>query len=130
MVYTHEYDTGYAFGPALPVVEVNISPIGSGQSNEALTALIDSGADATMIPLDVLTKVGADKVGRAQMRWGSHQSRTYDVYLVMLKIGPFQIPGARILANEPSGEMILGRNVLNQMIVTLNGLANIVEISQ
>ncbi len=130
MIYTHEYDTDYAFGPALPMVEVAVSSVGDAADNGMSLALVDSGADATMVPVTILTQVGADKVGRAQMRWGSHDSRAYDVYLVALKVGPFQIRGARVLADEFSDEIILGRNVLNQMIVTLNGLANIVEISQ
>jgi predicted aspartyl protease len=130
MIYTHEYDAEYAFGPALPVVEVAISPIDGTHNSGEMQALIDSGADTTIIPLSVLSDIDADKVGRAQMRWGSHRSRSYDVYLVMLEIGPFQIRGVRVLADESSNEIILGRNALNQMIVTLNGLANVVEISQ
>ena len=130
MIYTHEYDTEYAFGPALPIVEVTISPIDGTHNGGEMRALIDSGADATIIPIDILNKIDADKVGRAQMRWGSHPSQTYDVYLIMLKIGPFQIRGVRVLADKFNNEIILGRNALNQMIVTLNGLANVVEISQ
>lgn len=130
MIYTHDYDAGYAFGPALPIVEVTILSIDGTHTSGELRTLIDSGADATIIPLKILSDVHADKVGRAQMRWGSHDSRSYDVYLVMLKIGSFQIRGVRVLADKFSDEIILGRNVLNQMIVTLNGLANVVEISQ
>ena len=130
MIYTHDYDTGYAFGPALPIVELTISSIDGTHDNEDMRALIDSGADATIIPLNILSSIDADKVGRAQMRWGSHHSRSYDVYLVMLRIGPFQIRGVRVLADKFGNEIILGRNALNQLIVTLNGLANVVEISQ
>ncbi len=130
MIYTHEYDTEYAFGPALPIIDITISSIDGAYDSEEMRALIDSGADATIIPLNVLSSVNADKVRRARMRWGSHHSRTYDVYLVMLQIGQFQIRGVRVLADKFSDEIILGRNALNQMIVTLNGLANVVEISQ
>jgi hypothetical protein len=35
----------------------------------------------------------------------------------------------RVVAGAEGDEIILGRNVLNQLVVTLNGLANAVEIS-
>ncbi len=130
MIYTHEYDTEYASGPPLPIVDVTILSIDNNHGSGEARALIDSGADTTIVPLNILNNVGAEKVGRAQMRWGPHHSRVYDVYLIMLKVGPFQIHGVRVLADKSGNEIILGRNALNQMIVTLNGLANVVEISQ
>lgn len=52
------------------------------------------------------------------------------MYLAVIQIGPFQVHGIRILADQEGGEAILGRDVLNQLVVTLNGLANMVEVSQ
>jgi predicted aspartyl protease len=99
-------------------------------SGISLRALADSGADATILPPAVLQNAQVDQVGRARMRWGSHQSQTYDVYLATIAIGPCEIYGVRVLADPTGSEPILGRDVLNQMVVTLNGLAHIVEVSQ
>jgi len=129
-MYTHDYDSSYAYGPALPVIELSVRPVAATDGGISLRALVDSGADATILPLAVLQNAQVDQVGRARMRWGSHQSRPYDVYLATIAIGPYDINGVRVLADTASNEAILGRDVLNQMIVTLNGLANVVEISQ
>jgi len=53
-----------------------------------------------------------------------------DNSVVVLQLGNFTIPKVYAVADRQNGEMILGRDVLNQFIVTLNGLANVVEIQQ
>jgi predicted aspartyl protease len=129
-MYTHDYDSSYAYGPALPIVELFVRSVAATDGGTSLRALVDSGADATILPLAVLQNAHVDQVGRARMRWGSHQSQMYDVYLVTIAIGPYEIYGVRVLADPTGSEAILGRDVLNQMVVTLNGLAHIVEVSQ
>lgn len=51
-----------------------------------------------------------------------------DLYLVVMSIGEIEI-AARGAADKNGNELIIGRNVLNQLIVTLNGLASVTEIS-
>lgn len=129
-MYSHDYQNDNTYGPAYPVVELSIKPIGSATEGVNLLALVDSGADATIVPMHILQNAQVELVGRAQMRWGTHHSQPYDVYLGTITIGAYVIRGVRILADPQNNEAILGRDVLNQMIVTLNGLANIVEITQ
>lgn len=129
MVYTFDYDSSYPFGPALPVIELSIQPVGGTTTNVVLTAIVDSGADATIFPIHGLERADVEQVGRARMRWGSHSSQVYDVYLAAVRVGRDLIHGVRILANKENSEAVLGRDVLNQLVVTLNGPANVVEIA-
>lgn len=129
MVYTFDYDASYPYGPAMPVVELLVRPVGRSETGVTVRALVDSGADATILPQRELERAGIEQVGRARMRWGPYPGKVYDVYLAIVEIGPYKIPGVRVLAGKQDNEAILGRDVLNQMIVTLNGLANVVEIS-
>jgi hypothetical protein len=46
-----------------------------------------------------------------------------------VQIGSYSL-FARVVGDEINSEIIIGRDILNQFIVTLNGLASIVEISQ
>jgi len=39
------------------------------------------------------------------------------------------IYGIDAIANEQTEEVIVGRDVLNQLVVTLNGLAQVIEIT-
>ena len=51
------------------------------------------------------------------------------VYEVTLEIGGFFLPKLQVVGDKQNQQMILGRNVLNDLIVTLNGLAGVVEIA-
>jgi predicted aspartyl protease len=129
VIYTFEYDPDYPFGPAMPMVEIQIRPVGRTGDNVSIQAVVDSGADATILPVRYVQAAGVEKVGKARMRWGGHAGQIYDVYLAVVTIGALQVPGVRILADEHRDEPVLGRDVLNHLVVTLNGPASVVEIS-
>ena len=65
MVYTYDYDLNYI--PAMPIVTIHLGKPDSTASL-ILSALIDSGADATMIPIDYLRQVDAVKRQRVFIR--------------------------------------------------------------
>lgn len=115
-----DYAPDYEGGSAAPIVEVRVRAIGE-PDGVIVPALVDSGAEATILPLDVLLAAGVEPVGRARLRWGHGPSIAYDVYLAILEIGPHQLPGVRVLADQRFSEAVLGRDVLNQLVVTLNG---------
>ena len=127
MIYTFDYDSTYLAGPALPIVEFQLRAIGSDEG-VLVSALVDSGADATILPISNLTQAKVEQIGRARMRWGPHLSGNYDVYLATIQIGPHTIFGVRVLADAQDSEAILGRDVLNQLKIILNGPAQVVEI--
>lgn len=129
MVHSFEYDTRYP-GPALPVVEIGLQGIDNQENSLSLRALVDSGADATFIPLRHLNRIGARKVDSRTMREASGLSYPVDIYEVTLQIGSYVVPKVYAAANKTSTELILGQDVLNYFVVTLNGLAYLVEISQ
>ncbi len=102
---------------------------GQTTSTITLSAFVDSGADATMIPITVLQTTGARYIETRQMRGVIGISYTVDLYLVTIHIGPHTIPAIRAVAAAPDGEAIVGRDVLNQLVVTLNGLASVTEVT-
>ncbi len=118
------------YDPAAPVVEVGVAKPGSSEPAVHLLALIDSGADATMFPIDALQAAGGRYVERRQMRGVTGHPVIVETYLVKLRIGPLEFPGVEAVAMAPNSEALIGRDVLNQMVVTLNGLAHVVELSQ
>ena len=56
-VYTYNYDATY--NPAMPMAEIIIGRAMSGPSL-SLLALVDSGADATLIPISYLRQISAN----------------------------------------------------------------------
>ncbi len=129
MILTYEYDTEY-HGPAVPVVQIGVSNVTDSEMLVEITGIVDSGADATMIPNRDLRRIGARKVDRRTVRGIAGFGYSVDIYEVALKIGPFKVSKLHVVADKQNGMPVIGRDVLNQFVVTLNGLAHIVEISQ
>lgn len=94
-----------------------------------VSALVDSGADATMFPITLLQQVNARYVGTRNMRGVAGFSFPVNLYSVVVVIGSIEVWGIQAIGMRNSKEAIIGRDVLNQVITTLNGLAYTLEIS-
>ena len=120
--YSHDSD------PPMPVVEIKLHAPGRVSPDRTFVALVDSGSDGTIVPIALLEEVGARYVGDAAVRWIWGASNPVDIYLANVVVGPHTIRGVRVIAAPENSEIILGRNVLNHLVVTLNGLAGVTEI--
>jgi len=127
MIAQFEYSTHY--NPAAPIMEIGISAVENSGLQRTITALVDSGADGTMIPINVLRAVGATFVERRNMRGVTGERVRVNLYAIVVYIGSHPIYGIRAVAVPSETEAILGRDALNQLIVTLNGLAYSLEVS-
>jgi hypothetical protein len=127
MIYTYDYDASYL--PAAPVIEIRIGRALSTPSL-ALTALIDTGADGLVIPLTRLRQIRARKERKAWLRTVTGFRAPVDIYSISLQFGPFAFQDVAVAGGSQPTEVIIGRDILNQFIVTLNGLASAVEITQ
>ena len=124
---TYSYSQKYS--PAAPVVEARLKAPGRAEVSRSFTALIDSGADGTLLPIDLLEEIGARFEYEATLRGVTGESRAVDIYVADITIGGHTIPVVRMIAGSEGIEPILGRNVLNQFVITLNGLAGVTEIA-
>jgi len=57
------------------------------------------------------------------------RSERVELYFVEIQIGDLKIPGIKAVSTQFSNEVILGRDVLNHLIITLDGIAGTTEIS-
>jgi hypothetical protein len=96
MQYSSDYDA--RFDPAMPMVELTIASESQSQTLSR-KALVDSGADATLLSQADLRLLGADHIGWGRMVGISGISQRIPIYTV-------------------------------QLIITLNGLAQVLEVSQ
>lgn len=121
-----EYDRSYS--PAFPGFALTIAGTETSRQQD-VWGLIDSGSDATQIPMQILRTVGARKLDQ---RWAKDLSGIrypVTIYAVQLVIDSLVLYGIEAIGREGTNEVIIGRDVLNQLIVTLNGLAYVTEIS-
>ncbi len=106
------YDTTY--DPPIPVCDVTlIAP--ATDRRVKLTAIVDTGADGTIVPIRYLEDIGARRAFEARLRsqWG--EQRTVFLYVIDLQIGETALPGIYVVGDDPGDEVVLGRDVLNQL---------------
>ena len=121
MTISYSYDSTY--NPAAPIVHIGLSPSGQMGVREEITALVDSGADATMIPVQILRAAGARYVEQRQMRGVVGQAVRVNLYLTAVHLGGYVLHGIRVIGLDHPDEAIIGRDVLNQLELVLNGPA-------
>jgi predicted aspartyl protease len=109
------------FNPAFPQLSVRIHGMSSGKSSSEASALIDTGADATLIPLTKLQQIEADFAYpvRIASHWG--EWRAVQVYRVDLEVAGEMLPAVDVVADDQGETVLLGRNLLNRLILLLDG---------
>lgn len=122
------YPYSSEYSPAAPVVEIRLGAPGTSPRLGPLEALVDTGADSTLIPIEYLKRIEARKVDRATLRsqWG--ERRSVSLYAVAMEIGHKHFSATWIIGDEIGDEVILGRNVLNRLRLLLDGQAAMTEI--
>ena len=124
MIYTYEYYNDY--DPAMPTVTFALA-LARNQPQQMLSAIVDSGADATMIPMRYLQRIGARASEKKWMRGvagGRYRVGLYPVFIHLGNHGMY----VSVVGDPLNDEIILGRDVINHFILTLNGLASIVQL--
>jgi hypothetical protein len=125
LVHTHDYDNSY--NPSIPAIEVQIYSQDE-QKSLNLKAIVDSGADVSMIPTRHLRQLGIRKRRSNWLSGIAGGQYEVDLFSLLVQIGrsdPFYI---EVVGSERKDEIIVGRDVLNQFLVSLNGLAGAVEV--
>jgi predicted aspartyl protease len=126
-VSTFPYDR-QRYSPPAPIMPIDINAPGRTRSGCTVTALIDSGADATLLSINVLEEIGARPVGHATLVGISDKPYLAEVYIVNILVGSRTLYAVRVLAMPTGSDSIVGRDVLNHLTITLNGPAGAAEL--
>ena len=123
---SHPYDASYPVPfPVLPVV---LRQIDGSARTSPLPALVDSGADVTIAPKALLGTVGAEEIFSGHLRAHWDGRRPVTVPLVDLEVEGQLLPGIEVVGDEEGQDVLLGRNVLNKLIVLLDGPGRFTEV--
>ncbi|WP_456331672.1 retroviral-like aspartic protease family protein [Fervidibacter sacchari] len=119
------YDASYE--PPAPVVQILLSnPVDPSQQTQ-VWGLIDTGADITVVPETMVLSLQLIRQGEIQVGSFDGIFRLHPVFLVDIQIGQLRFDLVEVIA-AATNELILGRNVLNQLDLHLNGPHLVVEI--
>jgi hypothetical protein len=113
--------------PPVPILNISFSAPGETAQTELAPALIDTGSDFTLVPEKWLRGIDAPRSRPAQVRglWSAYRDVTLFLVDIHLEIG--LLPGIEVVrVNRSEGvfeneEIVLGRNVLNLLILLLEG---------
>lgn len=110
---------GGRFAPPAPVARVVVhGPTGKARADVPL--LIDTGADVSIVPRDVVEAVEGDvRAGDVAIRFFDGSEAVCDVAEVSVELLRYHFRGAFVLGDEEYG--VLGRNILNALVLTLDG---------
>lgn len=114
--------------PPAPVCEFRLRTA-TGQESEVLTGILDTGADATIIPIVLLQRINARRSFESSLRsqWG--ERRRVFLYLVDIQIDQIVLPGIYVVGDDQSDEIVIGRDVLNRLRIALDGPKGITRIT-
>jgi hypothetical protein len=116
----NKYD-GSSFDPPAPVARVALRDAASGTSVSNVPLLIDTGADVTLLPRAGLERMGISAIADQQYELiGFDGTRSFApvVSLEMIFLAR-AFRGRYLLIDGDHG--ILGRDVLNHLVLLLNG---------
>jgi len=105
--------------PPAPVAPLRIARP-SGDEAVVLPALIDTGADCTLIPAVVARQIGLPVIDRVSVQGLGGTARQVPVYAATAAFGGIRVL-ARLAAYED--ETVLGRDLLNRVVALLDGPA-------
>ena len=109
------------YHPAFPALDVILANVEDGLRSGPLSALLDSGADGTLVPISYLKDLLAVPLRDVSIRshWG--ELRKVQLFTIDLELADLRLPGIFVIGDEQENEIVLGRNVLNRLVVVLDG---------
>ena len=117
-----KYKYSRNFDPPAPVIEVSISAPLSKVSTSS-TALVDSGADITVIPERIIAQLKLQRVDSTPVSGFGKRVIQTTVYSATLEIEGISESKIYRILGWSEDYALIGRDLLNQFIAVLNGLS-------
>jgi len=108
------------FTPPAPVADVVVTHPVSSVNSGGLRGKLDTGADLTVIPESLVPQLA---LGARAHVWARGYDGTFSqrpVYYVRLSLEGHELPAVRCIATDRRN-VLVGRNVLNRFVITLDG---------
>lgn len=130
MRLTVNFQYGREFFPPAPIIDITLISLAESLRSDTLPAIVDTGADGTIVPIGYLDEIQASPTREVVIRsqWGERHAAM--LYLVDVQIDDLTLPGIEVVGDEISDEVVLGRDILNRLRVLLDGPNQIVEVQE
>jgi hypothetical protein len=107
--YNHRYR------PPIPILTVRLYSFINDTFTPLQTALVDTGSDASLVPLTLLTELGAEETSPGWLVSITGERKHVSLFFVDVYVGDQALSGIRVIGDPDTNEIILGRDVLNKL---------------
>jgi len=114
--------------PPAPFVHVSLRPPVEGNSLDNLPAQVDTAADRTVIPGELVTRLGLVPLDELPVAGFGGQVLLVTTYLVEISLRDGPSRPIEVFAHEGEPYILLGRDVLNHLHLRLDGPGLVLEI--
>lgn len=120
--------TGYtsSYFPPAPILDVIFVAQPQGNRSDSVAGFADTGADASIVPLYLLTQIGTRYVTEKRVRSYFGEAREIRTYLVDVVIDNITLPALEVVGAVD--ETLIGRDVLNRLRLVLDGPHQTIEV--
>ena len=122
------FDYASSYIPSAPFLPITVDGYAPDRAGITVMAFVDTGADGTMLPRPLLLAVGAEYEDTVRLRGTTGAAQRVDRYTVRIQIGDAVIHGVSAVAIAAGSEPLIGRDVLNHLVVMLYGHAGGTEV--
>jgi len=116
---SHTYDQNYI--PPFPTLPIVLHNPKTGKSVSCRLAHLDTGADSTVVPHALLEEIGSKEIDVNYIRspWG--ERRAVGIHTIDIEVDGEYLSAIEVVCNKVGDEILLGRNILNRLIILLDG---------
>jgi predicted aspartyl protease len=118
----------HALYPPAPALEVRLLNPVSGERTPYQHAILDTGSDTTIVPVELLyfLEVKSFRQQRVLGLWGGEAM--VDLYYVNFEISGSLFTRIEVIGSDTESEILIGRNLCNQLRLLLDGPDQTVEL--
>ncbi|MFZ5821678.1 MAG: hypothetical protein ACOYYJ_17410 [Chloroflexota bacterium] len=120
------YDTSYI--PPAPILNLQLAGPGDASEDKTVAGILDTGSDGTLVPIRYLEAVEAIGVGEAVLHGVLGETRNVQMFEVDIHIEGVILPNVIVVGDDFGDEVVIGRNVLNGLILLLDGKRQITDL--
>lgn len=115
-----------SYDPPAPVLPVHVSGINRSGAGLLLHALVDTGADCSVIPARLVRTLRLPLVDKVSVKGFAGKAEPLAVHAVQMRVA-----GRRLLARVVAfgTEPLLGRDILNQFELRLDGPSGVCQVA-
>ena len=114
--------------PPAPFVYLSVGNSENGLASSEMPALVDSGADRTVIPGKLVPELRLTALRTMFVGGLGNDPQKLSTYSVVVQIRGLQSIEVEVVAHDDEPFVLLGRDVLNQLRIVLDGPNQVLEI--